>query len=118
MHLEIFETELLRHLAPIDIVHTLFSQASCLRAVKELGLSNFHEDTSDTVRRSTCTMRETGRYWSLVLDQFTSMIPSVEEVQLDVPLHVECCAYFGSMTKLKMLNWDGSAYSYSAEEPS
>ena len=40
------------------------------------------------------------------------MLTNIEEVQLDVPLHVECCAYFSRLTKLKLVNWDGSAYPY------
>jgi hypothetical protein len=100
IQLDIFETELIRRHAPIDKFIEML-RADCLRNVKEFGLSNAHDDTSD--------YRATEQYWTLIFDAFTSMLPSVEEVQLDAPLHRKCCAYFGRMANLKLLNWDGSA---------
>ena len=78
--------------------------ADCPRNLKEFGLSNFRDDTSDR--------RATEQYWSLISDAFTSMLPSVEEVQLGAPLLLQCCPYFTRMVNLKILNWDGSVNPY------
>ena len=102
MQLDVFETELLRRLVSIDKFVDML-RAECLRNLKEFGLSNFHD------RSKTSDTHATEKYWSLVLDAFTSMLPSVEEVQLGVPLHLKCCPYFARMVNLKLLNWDGSA---------
>src|SRR5271170_5591237 len=103
IQLDVFETELLKQHAPIDIFVNML-RAESLRHLKEFGLSNWHEDNSDR--------HATERYWSLVIDAFTSMLPSVEEVQLDAPLHLKCCRHFARMVNLKILNWDGSPYPY------
>ena len=108
-HLEAFKISLIRRLASIDLVTSMLG-APCLQTVKELGLSNVHDEAS--LDRSPPSLHATKRYWTRVLDAFTSMLSSVEEVQLDVPLDVESCAYFSRMTKLRLLNWDGSPYPY------
>jgi len=100
IQLDIFDTTLLQRHVPIHrFVDVL--RADCLQNLNELGISNFHDDTSD--------YNATEQYWSHVFDAFTSMLPSVEEVQLDAPLHLKCCPYFARMSNLKILNWDGSA---------
>ena len=100
IQLDVFETTLIRRYVAINRFVELLRAAS-LRNLKELELSNRHDDTSD---RSA-----TEQYWALVFDSFTSMLPSVQEVQLDAPLHLKCCRYFARMGNLKILNWDGSA---------
>lgn len=99
IQLDVFETELLRQILPIDKFVDMLG-AECLRNLKEFRLSNSHDRSSD--------IRTTEQYCSLVFDAFTSMLPSVEDVQLDAPLHLECCSYFARMVNLKSLNWDGS----------
>jgi hypothetical protein len=79
-------------------------RAESLRNLKKIVLSNWHEDNSDRNANE--------RYWSLVIDAFTSMLPSVEEVQLLAPLHLECCRHFARMANLKILNWDGARHPY------
>jgi len=101
IHLDVFETCLIRQLAPIDKFSNML-RAESLRDLKEFGLSNRHDDNSDR--------RAAGLYWSHVFDVFTSILFSVEEVQLDVPLHLQCCQYFARMVNLKLLNWDGTIY--------
>ena len=101
IQLDVFETELLRRDAPVDKFIDML-RAECLRNLKEFGLSNYHDDTSDH--------RAIEQYWSLVFDAFTSMLPSVEEVHLGVPLLLQCCPYFPRMANLKLLNWNGSLH--------
>jgi hypothetical protein len=103
IQLDVFETVLLKRHAPIEIFVNML-RAESLRNLKEFGLSSWHEDNSDR--------HATERYWSLVIDAFTSMLPSVEEVQLEAPLHLTCCRHFARMGNLKILNWDGSPYPY------
>lgn len=101
IHLEVFETSLIRQFAPID-KFTNMLRAECLRELKEFGLTNEHDDNSN--------LPVTERYWSRVFDAFTSILLSVEEVQLGAPLHLQCCAHFSRMINLKLLNWDGTTY--------
>ncbi len=103
IRLDIFETSIIRQHVPIDKFVDML-RAECLRDLKEFGLTNFHDDTSDRPA--------TEHYWSLILDAFTSMLPSVEEVQLGVPLNLRCCPYFARMVNLKILNWDGTTNPY------
>lgn len=100
IQLDVFETTLIRRYVPINRFIDLL-RAESLRNLKELELSNRYDDTSDR--------GATAQYWALVFDAFTSMLPSVQEVQLDAPLHLKCCRYFARMVNLKILNWDGSA---------
>jgi F-box domain len=79
----------------IDLLH-----AKCLHNLKELDISSFRDG-----RRS---HNATSQYWRLAFDAFTCLLPSVEEVQLDAPLHRKWCPYFARMPNLKILNWDGS----------
>ena len=113
--LETFNTTLSR-LVPIDVVRAMF-QAPCLKTVKQFGLSNLHERYMSShndyweAAPSTAEMRaaELGaieQFWSLVLDEFTSMLHCVEQLKLELPLHIECCAYFSRMRNLKLLDWD------------
>jgi len=118
LHLQKFGTSLIRHLGPIDLVTTLFG-APCLRTITQFNLgSNFHEDPvsyalgAGNHDLSPRELRAVELYWRLVFDAFTSILLSVEQLQLDVPLHVECCAYLSRMTKLKLVNWDGLRYPY------
>ena len=99
IHLDVLETTLIRRHVPINRFVDLLG-AESLRNLKELELSNRHDSTSDRAA--------TEQYWALVFDAFTSMLPSVQEVQLDAPLHLKCCRYFTRMANLKILNWDGS----------
>jgi F-box domain len=103
IRLDVFETSLIRQLAPIDKFANML-RAECLRDLKEFGLTNYHDDNS--------TLPVTERYWSLVFDTFTSILLSVEEVQLGAPLHLQCCPYFTRMVNLKILNWDGTTNPY------
>jgi hypothetical protein len=80
----------------IDLLH-----AKCFQNLKELDISNFRDDSEN--------LDATSQYWTLVFDAFTCLLPSVEEVQLDAPLHLKWCAYFARMPNLKILNWDGTA---------
>jgi hypothetical protein len=102
IQLDVFKTEFRKRYAPIEIFVNLL-RAESLRNLKEFGLSNWvgwsHRDPTE-------------RFWFLAIDAFTSMLPSVEEVQLDGPLHLECCQYFARMANLKILNWDGSPYPF------
>jgi len=108
-HLETFEISLICHLTPIDTVISVF-EAACLGDLKEFRISNLHESTSELDGPE---LRNVEYYWRLVFDAFTSMLSSVEEVELDdVPLHIECCAYFSRMSKLSFLSWEGSPYPY------
>ena len=100
IQLDVFEAKVLRRYAPISKFVDML-RAECLRNLKKFELSNHRDDTSDR--------HATARYWALVFDAFTSMLPSVEEVQLDAPLQLRCCEYFARMENLKILNWDGSA---------
>ena len=99
IRLNVFETSLIRQLAPMDKFSNML-RAECLRDLKEFGLSNRHDDNSDRL--------VTRRYWSHVFDVFTSILLSVEEIQLEAPLHLQCCQYFARMVNLKLLNWDGT----------
>ena len=100
IQLDVLETTLIRRHVPINRFVDLL-RAESLRNLKELGLSSRHDSTSDRAA--------TEQYWALVFDAFTSMLASVQEVQLDAPLHLKCCRYFARMAHLKILNWDGSA---------
>ena len=100
IQLDVFGTTLIRRYVPINRFIDLL-RAESLRNLKELELSDRHDDNSDR--------GATAQHWALVFDAFTSMLPSVQEVQLDAPLHLKCCQYFDRMVNLKLLNWDGSA---------
>jgi F-box domain len=101
IRLDIFETSLIRQLVLIDKFSNML-RAECLRELKEFGLSSRQDENSDR--------RITRRYWSRVFDVFTSTLLFVEEVQLDAPLHLQCCQYFARMVNLKLLNWDGTIH--------
>jgi hypothetical protein len=96
-HLDAFETSLIRRHAS-KFANML--RAECLRDLKRFGLTNYHDDQYDPPA--------TQRFWFLAFDAFTSILLSVEEVQLCVPLHLQCCPYFARMINLKLLNWDGT----------
>ena len=106
--LDVFEPSIIPYRLHIDKFISML-QAPCLRTVTEFGLSNFHHGWRESYGTRN-KQRTLERYYSLALDGFTSLLPSLEQVRLDVPLHVECCAYFARLTKLKSLNWDGSSY--------
>jgi len=99
IQLDIFDITLIQRRLPIHRFVDML-RADCLQNLKELGLSNFLDDESNH--------NATEQYWSRIFDAFTSMLPSVEEVQLDTPLHLKWCPYFARMSNLKILNWDGS----------
>jgi len=108
--LDIFATELFPRLAPIEKIREVF-QATCLNNLREFALSTPLEDCSS--RSETCfhTAPETKQDLFLAFDAFTSMLSSVEKVQLSVPLaHIDCCPFFSRMTNLKLLTWYGAAY--------
>jgi len=107
MRLEIFKVGVLRRLTPIDVIETLL-QSPCLQTVNEFGISNCRDECNALTSYRDIQARR--QYWMLVFDAFTSMHPSVEQVRLNVPMNVECCAYFARMTKLRTLSWDGFPY--------
>jgi len=107
MRLEIFKFGVLRHLTPIDVIETLL-QSPCLQTVNEFGISNCRDECNALTSYRDIQARR--QYWMLVFDAFTSMHPSVEQVRLNVPMNIECCAYFARMTKLRTLSWDGFPY--------
>jgi hypothetical protein len=98
IQLDFFEISVIRRRAPVRRVVTML-QAECLRNLKELKFSNVF-DIFD--------LYPIEQYWSLVFKAFTSVLSSVEEVQLYVPLHLEWCPYFARMSNLKLLKWNGS----------
>lgn len=100
IHLNVFEVTILREYLPIDKFIEML-RAPSLRNVKEFGLSNWRDDTSD--------IHATEQFWSRIFDAFTSILLSVEEVQLSGPLHLGSCPLFARMVNLKLLNWDGTA---------
>jgi len=106
--LDVFESPILPKLTPIDQVIDMFN-APCLQPLTEIDLSNWDESEDEEFYYDIPVKVEL-YYWSRALDAFTSLLPSVEQVRLDVPLHVEWCAYFARLKKLKSLHWDGSLY--------
>ena len=75
----------------VDII-----QVDCLRNLKEFGIAHFGH-----------YKKVTEQYWFRVFDTFTSTLSSVEQLQLNTPLHLEWCQYFARMSNLKILNWQG-----------
>jgi hypothetical protein len=77
--------------------------AGSLRNLKDFDLTIDYEDASTT--------SDLQQYYLSVVDMFTSILCTVEEVQLYMPLHPspKCCQYFARMKNLQILNWDGSA---------
>jgi hypothetical protein len=98
IQLQTFEINLIQRHVRIDRFVRML-RADCLRNLETLDISNWHDDTSNH--------NSTERYWTAVFDAFTRTLPSVEEVQLTAPLHLEWCPYFARMSNLKILNWDG-----------
>ena len=103
IHLDVFETSLIQPLVPIDRFINML-RAACFRNLKKFGLTDSYDDTFD--------LPATARYWSLVFDAFTSMLSSVEEVQVCAPLIVQCCVYFARMINLQILDWSGTWNEY------
>jgi hypothetical protein len=99
MQLDVFETNLQKRLVPINKFGEML-HAESLRNLKEFELTNHFEDP-----RTTPGLEQ---YYLSVFDMFTSILCSVEEVQLSMPLHLRCCQYFARMKNLKILNWDGT----------
>jgi len=102
-HLSTFSTAIAAHSLPEDLIKHIF-KAPCLRTITQLKLS-----TVDDCEPYFDSSEED--YWRIVFDSFTSSLPSVQEIQLDVPLIVGCCQFFSRMRNLKLLEWDGSPYS-------
>lgn len=103
-HLEIFQTDLIIDLAPIDTVIAVL-RAPCLQTVKEFVWRGGHSDR----RLESTTLSQ---YWLRFYDAFTSMLSSVEHVRLAVPFHIESCALFSRMKNLKILDWGDSSSLY------
>jgi hypothetical protein len=101
IQLDVFGTTLIRRNLPINRFVDLL-RAESLRNLKKLKLSNYDPSAHPVA---------TEEYWALVFDAFTSMLPSVQGVELDAPLLLNCCPYFARMANLKILDWDGSSSS-------
>jgi hypothetical protein len=101
IQLHVFEATLIRRHARINKVVQML-HTDCLRNLKEFGVSNFGDNTEDH--------HALEQYWSHICDAFTSILSSVEEVQLFAPLYLKCCEYCARMSNLKILNWDRSPY--------
>jgi hypothetical protein len=111
-HLQKFGTDLLRSFVPISLARETFA-APCLQTVRQFSLSNkwYDEDKADS--EDELDFPAISQYWSLVFDAFTwSLSDCVEDLHLNVPLHVECCAFLSRTVKLKSVDWDGSDYPY------
>lgn len=77
-------------------VHML--RADSLQNLKEFGIS-----TSCDYAIEDLDHPYTVQYWSLIFNAFTSMLPSVQAVELETPFQFKWCAYFGRMANLKTL---------------
>jgi F-box-like len=101
IQLDVFDATIVRRYLPIEkFVEMLRAQS--LRNLKEFELSNWNDEISDRLAIK--------QYWFRIFDAFTSLLPSVEEVQLSAPLHLGICPLFARMVNLKLLNWDGTTH--------
>ena len=98
IHLDVFKASILQKYARIDKIVNML-RAKSLRKLKQFGFSNWMDDES-------CDVFAMKRFWSYIFHAFTSLLLSVEEVQLTAPFHLRLCSLFARMRNLKLLNWD------------
>ena len=98
IQLEVFYITLSPSQLPFHVFVEML-RADSLQNLKELGIStSCNYETTDLDRPDIV------QYWSLIFDAFTSMLPSVQIVDINTPFHVKWWRYFGRMANLKRVS--------------